>query len=125
MSARIKKWDVVLLSYPFTDAAASKVRPAVVISPDAENESTQDAMFILITSNTNRQSKYDFIIEDSHSEFKTTGLIRSSAVRINKIWTLRINLVKRVMGRIGPKLQGDIQDLMRDYFGLPAIVKTS
>ena len=30
----MNKWDVVLLSFPFTDLSATKVRPAVVVSPD-------------------------------------------------------------------------------------------
>ena len=118
MTAPIKKWDVVLLSYPFSDATTSKVRPAVVISPDSENQSSEDAVFVLITSNTRRQSKYDLIIEDSHPEFRGTGLNRSSAVRINKIWTLKTRLASRVLGRIGPRLQSDMLHLLGSYLNL-------
>ena len=39
----MNKWDVVLLSFPFTDLSATKVRPAVVISPDTYNQTSQES----------------------------------------------------------------------------------
>ncbi len=112
----MKKWDVVLLAYPFTDLSAIKVRPAVLVSPDAENRVREDAVFLMITSNTDRDSVYDMVIEDSHLEFGRTGLKKSSAVRANKLFTLKKTLVKTVLGSLGPDLRRTLSDNMRRYF---------
>ena len=114
----MKKWDVVLLSYPFTDLSGVKVRPAVVVSPSSDNASSQDGVFLLVTSNTTRMSVYDVIVDSGHPEYPGTGFKVSSAVRINKIITLHQRLVKRTLGVIGPQLQAEISENLRRYFQL-------
>jgi mRNA interferase MazF len=58
----MNKWDVVVLSYPFSDLSAAKVRPALVISSDSYNQNSQDAVFILITSNISRRGPFDVVV---------------------------------------------------------------
>ena len=118
MSASFRKWDVVLLSYPFTDLSAIKVRPAVVISPDSENGVLEDAVFLLITSNTARLSPFDLVVDIIHPEFAATGLLNRSAIRVNKVWTLRNTLVRRTIGRLEPQLQHEILNLLASFFGI-------
>lgn len=118
MSASFRKWDIVLLSYPFTDLRAIKVRPAVVISPDSENNMLEDAVFLLITSNTARISSFDLILDITHPEFAATGLLNRSTIRVNKVWTLHNTLVRRTIGRVGPQLQHEILSLLASYFGV-------
>jgi mRNA interferase MazF len=120
MSAAFRKWDVVLLAYPFTDLSASKVRPAVVVSPDSENGILDDSVFLLITSNTSRLSPFDLLIDTSHPEFANTGLSRSSAVRVNKVWTLKNTLVRRVLGSLGSQLRRGVLRRLATYFEIPA-----
>jgi mRNA interferase MazF len=115
----MNKWDVVVLSYPFTDLSAAKVRPALVISPDSYNRSSQDAVFVLITTNTSRRGPFDFILQTSHAEFATTGLRFDSAVRIDKIFTLSNKLVVRPIGRFGPKLIAEVEKQLRLFLELP------
>jgi mRNA interferase MazF len=115
----MKKWDVVLLSYPFTDLTAVKVRPAIVISPDSENASLDDGLFLLITSNTTRASAYDFVVDAKHAEFPGTGLAGTSAMRTNKLFTLKKTLVRKTLGHVGPLLQKEISTLLRQYLDLP------
>lgn len=116
MSAFFRKWDVVLLTYPFSDLSSVKVRPAVVVSPDSENGVLEDGGFLLITSNTVRRSPFDLVIDVAHPEFAATGLIKASAVRINKVWTLSGKLVSRKLGQLGPTLRKDLSHLLASYF---------
>ena len=111
MSVAFRKWDVVLLTYPFSDLTSVKVRPAVVISPDSENGRMEDGVFLLITSNVDRCSPYDLPIEAVHPE-----LLKSSAVRVNKVWTLSGKLVSRKLGQLGPVLRKDLARLLASYF---------
>ena len=117
MNVSFKKWDIVLLSYPFTNLSAVKVRPAVVISPDSENNVLEDSVFLLITSNVERLSEFDLIVDTAHPEFTATGLLNRSAIRVNKVWTLHNTLVRRTLGKLGPKLQNKLIHLLASYFG--------
>ena len=115
----MNKWDVVVLSYPFTDLSATKVRPALIISPDSYNRTSQDAVFVLITTNTSRRGRFDFILQTSHPEFVATGLRFDSAVRIDKIFTLSNKLAIRTIGRFGPQLTKEIEKQLRLFLELP------
>src|SRR5580765_7475218 len=110
---RVNKWDVVLLSFPFTDLSATKVRPAVVISPDGYHPSSQDVVVILITTNTARRSAFDLLLQKTHPEFLQTGLRYDSAIRIDKIFTLNKSLVVASLGRFGPRLKADVEKQLR------------
>jgi len=115
----MKKWDIVLLTYPFTDLSATKVRPALVISPNSYNQNSQDAVFILITTNTARRSQYDIVVEKTHPEFSLTGLRYDSAIRIDKIFALSKKLVTTTLGRCGQQLQLEIAKQLRRFLDLP------
>jgi mRNA interferase MazF len=115
----MKKWDIVLLTYPFTDLSATKVRPALVISPNSYNQNSQDAVFILITTNTARRSQYDIVVEKTHPEFSPTGLRYDSAIRIDKIFALSKKLVTTTLGRCGQQLQLEIAKQLRLFLDLP------
>jgi mRNA interferase MazF len=115
----VNKWDVVLLSFPFTDLSATKVRPAVVVSPDTYNKTSQDAVVILITTNTSRRSAFDLLLEKSHPEFLQTGLRFDSAIRTDKIFTLNKRLLVRSLGRFGPQLKANVEKQLRLFLQLP------
>jgi len=120
MSA-LRKWDVVLLAYPFTDRSATKVRPAVVISPDAENGALDDAVFLLITSNVTRRSAFDVVIDVSHPEFSVSGLKVASAIRVNKMLTLHEKLFHRKLGRLGPQLQEAVMSRLAEFLEIERV----
>jgi mRNA interferase MazF len=115
----VNKWDVVLLSFPFTDLSATKVRLAVLISPDTYNQSSQDLVVILITTNTSRRGTFDTLVEKPHPEFLQTGLRYDSAIRIDKIFTLNKRLVVATLGRFGPQLKRDVEKQIRIFLQLP------
>jgi mRNA interferase MazF len=115
----MNKWEIVLLTYPFTDLSATKVRPALVISPNLYNQSSQDAVFILITTNTTRRSQYDIIISRAHPEFSLTGLRYDSAIRTDKIFALSKKLVTTRLGRCGQQMQREVEKQLRLFLDLP------
>lgn len=44
-----KKWDIVLVPFPFTDLTTSKKRPGLVISPEEYNKGS-DILISFITT---------------------------------------------------------------------------
>lgn len=115
----MNKWDVVLISFPFTDLQATKVRPAIVISPNSFNQNGQDALFMLITSNTERQSEYDILVLESHDEFPQSGLRKDSCIRVSKIVILSKKLIAHRLGSLGPKLSLAVECKLRTFLQLP------
>lgn len=115
----MNKWDVVLLSFPFTDLSATKVRPAVVVSPDNYNQTSQDVVVVLVTTNTSRRGAFDLLLEKSHPEFLQTGLRYDSAIRIDKVFTLNRRLIVKALGRFGPQLKGAVEKQLRLFLQLP------
>ncbi len=115
----MNKWDVVVLSYPFSDLSATKVRPALVVSSDSYNQNSQDAVFILITSNISRRGPFDAAVAKTHPEFALSGLRFDSAVRIDKITTLNKRLAVATIGRFGPKLAAEVEKKLRLFLELP------
>lgn len=109
----MKRWDVVLLAYPFDDWTGAKVRPAVVVSSDEYNRRSEDAVFILITSNTEKRSDFDLLVAADHPEFARTGLAKSSMLRTDMIWTLKQVLVKRTLGEVGETIHAEISARLR------------
>jgi mRNA interferase MazF len=104
----MKKWDIVLISFPFTDLQTTKVRPAIVISPDAFHNGGEDALFMLITSNTERRAAHDILVSLSHAEYAQTGLIKESCIRVCKIVTLKKTLIAHQLGSLGPQLSLEV-----------------
>jgi mRNA interferase MazF len=96
--------EIVLITFPFTDLASIKVRPALVISKEEFNKRSQDALFIMITSNTENLRKEDILLKASDSKFPLTGLKKESAIRTPKIYCLSKSLAKRKLGTLHPEI---------------------
>lgn len=104
----IRRGDIVLLPYPFTDLSGQKARPALVVSSDKFNQNNQDAIFLFITK-TDYKSPFDLRVDITDPRFKTTGLKAASTFRTSKIMTLQKSLARVRIGRAETSLMGDIE----------------
>jgi mRNA interferase MazF len=95
----VKKGDVILVSFPFTDLSGSKLRPAFVLA-----ESNQDVLVAFITT----QSKWSDEFSIKLTATAINGLKIDSLVRLNKITTLDKNLV---FGKLGNLSEMDINQI--------------
>ena len=86
-----KLGDVVLVAFPYTNAARTKKRPALVIADTQD----QDIVVCRITSQS-KNTKYDVKIQD----WKQAGLILSSTVRLHKVATLEKQLINSLLGKL-------------------------
>lgn len=70
----LKRGDIVIVPFPFTDFSTSKQRPALVISSDVFNRSREDAILVALTSQTDSASKGgNYLIKGP--EQKRSGLL--------------------------------------------------
>lgn len=113
MNTGFKPGDIILISYPFTNLSASKVRPALVISSGKYNQKETDIVIIPISSNVERLSEEDIIVENTIKDFKNTGLKMTSCIRCGKIFTLEKTLAKRYLGCLGDELLNEVRQRLK------------
>ena len=88
-------FDVVVVPFPFTDKAAMKRRPALVLFAPAFNVPTGHSVLAMITSAENVAWPLDTPIKDLNE----AGLTSASIVRM-KLFTLDEQLFLRKAGRL-------------------------
>lgn len=85
--------EIVLLSFPFSDARTEKRRPALIMLDTGDD----DIIVARITSQPPRNS-FDLELID----WEKAGLLIPSTVCISKIATLEKNIVERKLGKLTP-----------------------
>lgn len=99
----MKRGDIVLITVPFSDLPSSKVRPALVVSP--EDQSENDIVVALITTNIHRSLKRsDYPIRTGDKDFPATGLRFDAVFRMAKLFNLDRALARRKLGVAPPGL---------------------
>jgi len=99
------KCDVVKVSFPFTDKAAAKKRPALVISSSEYQTNYDHCILAMITSAKQSSWQDDVIIEN----LQTAGLPSPSKIRL-KIFSLDCDLI---LGKLGYLADKDKESMLR------------
>lgn len=112
----VKKGDIVLVPFPFTDLSTTKLRPAVVLWVDL---SGLDITVCFISSqNVNSISEEEFLIDKNDLEFTQTGLKVTSKVRVSRIVTIERSLITRKLGELGIGLLQILNHKLKNTFQL-------
>jgi mRNA interferase MazF len=111
----LKRGDIVLVPFPFTDLSKEKVRPAVVIS--AENDIDVSVAFISSII-PEEPATVDFVLLESHPDFSVTGLKRASVFKMNKVLTLERSKILRRLGGVSPSIQKELDIRFKLAFGI-------
>jgi len=114
----IKRGDILLLSFPFTDLQARKVRPALVVSSNSFNKKSIDAIFVFITTKE-YTSPFDIRINEADISFQTTGLKATSTIRISKLMCLEQKLARRRLGYADKHILKKVYAALTTLFDLP------
>lgn len=93
----ISQREIVLVSFPFSDLRASKVRPAVVMSKDSYNSHSEDLIAIPLTSNL-RAKGYTLLI--TNKELESGRLVVDSKAKVDRIFSVNQSLVRITVGRV-------------------------
>jgi len=60
----------------------------------------------------------DYTVDTTHPEFAMTGLRVTSVFRIHKLATVERSVISCRLGRIGPRLQAEVDRLLRVVLAL-------
>ena len=90
-----KRGDIVLVPFPFSNQAATKKRPPVVISSSNYNTASPDVIIMAVTSRTQSIGPGECMIMD----WRTAGLLKPSAVKA-AVSTIEQTLVVKRLGKL-------------------------
>jgi mRNA interferase MazF len=89
----MKKGDIVLLPFPFTDLSGQKNRPTVIL---IDNDS--DITVAFISTRIHWKAETDILLQPTAGN----GLKKESLIRLSKIATLDKDLILGRLGEISP-----------------------
>jgi len=80
-----------LLAFPFTDSAAVKKRPALVLLDTGDGD--------ILVARVTPQS-FPALYEIALADWNTAGLLAPSFAKVNKLATLEASLIERKLGKL-------------------------
>ena len=108
-----KAFDVVAVSFPFTDRDATKRRPALVISNERFNQQHDQLVLAIITTATDNVWPSDVSLTD----WQDAGLKVPCHIRL-KLFTLDQNLVVKTIGHLSSQDVQSVQAVLAEYVAI-------
>ncbi|MDJ0601121.1 MAG: type II toxin-antitoxin system PemK/MazF family toxin [Crocosphaera sp.] len=105
------KNDVILVSYPFSNLSATKVRPGIIISI---SHPSQDVFITPLTSRTQNLLPGEFVL----TEWQQAGLNTLTAVK-RGIFTIEQSLIIKKIGILSSNDRNLLTNSLCNWLGLP------
>jgi mRNA interferase MazF len=106
-----KPFDVVVVPFPFTDRAATKKRPALVLSSERFNSGIGHSVMAMITTASHSAWPLDMVI----ANLGDAGLKSPSIIRM-KLFTMDHALVQKYIGRLSLQDRMAIESTLQSLF---------
>lgn len=116
----IRRGDIVLVDFPYSDQTGRKVRPALVVQSDVWNQRLDGTILALIPSSRHRRvgAATQYFIDISTDEGRQTGLRLNSVVQCENLITYDQSLILRVIGNLSAKAMRQIDDCLKAALGI-------
>ncbi|HEY7315404.1 MAG TPA: type II toxin-antitoxin system PemK/MazF family toxin [Gemmataceae bacterium] len=112
--------DVVLVDFPYTRGAGSKVRPALVVQNDRDNVRLVNTIIAQITGTTHRALEPTQVLIDLNtSEGQQSSLRFDSVVNCVNLVTLDKTTILRRLGNLPDLLMRKVNEALRSALELP------
>lgn len=109
MEEFMKKGEVVVLPFPFSDLSAAKKRPALIVATLAGN----DVICCQITSEA-RFDAYALVLKNS--DFHDGNLPQTSMIRPNRLFTAEKSIILYKVGALREKKVKEVEDVLIKMF---------
>lgn len=103
------KYDILVVSFPFSTQSSQKARPVVVISNDAFNSSKRGDLLVMAISGSIK-NKLDF--EPEIKEWEQSGLLKPSILKA-AIATIDQNVIIQKLGKLQTTDQQELEKLVQ------------
>jgi mRNA interferase MazF len=105
----MKKGDIILVPFPFTDLSGNKLRPALVLVNEGD-----DVIAAFISTILKQRFRSDFLIKKNAKN----SLKKDSLIKLNKLATLSHDLVKGKIGEISGEELKEVDKKLLELFNL-------
>ncbi len=111
-----RQGTIALVQFPFTDAATSKKRPALIVSNANFHAAYGLCIFVAITSSYDPNNLTPQQIEIKGAELTAAGLAKPSVIRTDLLFTLDQNRIAHSLGTLSPKLLNKVLSQLHANF---------
>ncbi|MBL8795057.1 MAG: type II toxin-antitoxin system PemK/MazF family toxin [Planctomycetia bacterium] len=101
-----------MVEFPYTDVARSKVRPAVVVLNDRDNQRLRKTVVAMITGNLRRHGDPSHVYIDPAVE-PSSGLRFPSLVSCNNLLLAEQANIRQTIGHLSAALQQQLNDCLK------------
>jgi mRNA interferase MazF len=117
---KVRRGEVVLVDYLFSDRTGSKVRPCLVVQNDRDNGRLDDTIIAAISTNTARGAgePTQLVIEVANPEGRSSGLLFDSAIQCENLVTIDCQFIRRKIGALTKTTMARIDDCLKAALGL-------
>ncbi len=115
----MKRGDVYMTYFAYTDGSPPKLRPMLVVQADYYNQKISKVLLATITSNLSRQADPAHLLVDiATAEGKSSGLHQTSLVSCLNIVVLPQSDLGEKIGHLPDNLMEKIDTCLKVAFGL-------
>ena len=117
---KVKRGNIVLVDFPYSNHTGSKVRPVLVVQSDVWNQRIDDTILVLITSSHRRRvgASTHYFIDISTVEGRRTNLRFNSIVQCENLVTHDQRLILRVIGSLSDIAMQEIYVCLKAALGI-------
>lgn len=109
----MKRGNIILTPFPFTDLSKNKVRPALIVSSNNRKDNDVIIAFISSVIEPDNFSQTDILLDSKDIIFKATGLKTTSVIRTDKLATIDKNIILGELGNIDIELIKKIDENLK------------
>ena len=118
------KGKVVLVPFPFDDLSSTKVRPAICLTEPVGTH--RHVVIAFITSQIPSELlDTDIVLDINRTDFASTGLRVTSALRLHRLITVSTSIIRRHLGTLSADLQQEVDQKLERLFGLQSQANSS
>ena len=116
-----KRGDVVLVQFPFSDGSLGKMRPALVVQCDRNNNRLANTIIAMISTNLSLAGlePAQYLIDLNTVEGRRSGLVSTSVVKCENLFTIEQALVRRVIGNLSEASMARVDECLKASLGIP------
>lgn len=100
----VKRGQIVLVDFPYSDGKQGKIRPAVVIQADHHNAALKKTIIAMITGNLSRRAEPTHVFLDPTAD-PGLGIHGPSLVSCINLFTVDQAAIIRIVGQVAAAIQ--------------------
>jgi mRNA-degrading endonuclease toxin of MazEF toxin-antitoxin module len=115
----LRRGDVVLVQFPFASQQSGKLRPALVVQNDRDNQRLSNVIVAAITTRTHHSGEpTQWLVDPAKANGRESGLHRVSVISCENLATIEKRLVKKRLGTLLPAMS-EINHCLKAALHLP------